>query len=487
MDGVSVLHHGATRGVTGSCHELRIGEAGLLVDCGLFQGVENAAAGNGDPRIDFPVAHLRALVLTHVHIDHCGRLPHLWAAGFDGPVYCSEPSAILLPLVLEDALKVGVSRDARLLREAQARLRRSLRPLAYGTWHALDRLPLSIRLQPAGHILGSAYVECRVRPLPGRQGSESAEPTSTPLTRSLPPPTPGRPFSVLFSGDLGPPHTPLLPAPKPPYGADVVVLESTYGDRDHDDRRTRRQRLQAVIELALRDRGAVLVPAFSIGRTQELLYELEGIIHAARERPATRGLPWQELDIVVDSPLAARFTRAYRKLRPFWDAEAKRRVRAGRHPLAFAQLTTIDDHAQHLRLVELLRKTARPCVVLAAGGMCQGGRIVNHLKALLGDPRTNVLFVGYQAQGTPGRAIQQYGPQGGWVELDGERITVRAGIHTVGGYSAHAGQRDLVRFVRRMRHPPRQVRLVHGDPEAKRALQRELDGLELPIEIVIPS
>lgn len=459
MEGYSLLHHGATGGVTGSCHELRVGAGGLLVDCGLFQGAE-AASGGGDPRIDFPVGHLRALVLTHVHIDHCGRLPYLWAAGFDGPIYCSEPSAQLLPLVLEDALKVGVTRDARILRGVRARLRQRLRPLPYGQWQALDGLPLQLRLRRAGHILGSAYVECRV----GR----------------------ARATTLLFSGDLGAPHTPLLPAPEPAHGADVVVLESTYGDRDHADRRQRRQRLQRVIERALADRGAVLVPAFSIGRTQELLYELEGIIHAARQRPATRGLPWQELDIVVDSPLAARFTAAYRRLRPYWDAEARRRMRAGRHPLDFAQLTTIGSHAQHLRLVELLRKSARPCVVLAAGGMAQGGRMVNHLKALLPDPRTNVLFVGYQAAGTPGRAIQQYGPQGGWVDLDGERITIRAGIHTVAGYSAHAGQSDLVRFVARMRRVPREVRLVHGEEGAKRALKRRLEALGRGIAVTIP-
>lgn len=456
----TLLHHGATRGVTGSCHELRVGDAGLLVDCGLFQGAE-AADGSGGPRIDFPVAQLRALVLTHVHIDHCGRLPYLWAAGFDGPIYCSEPSAQLLPLVLEDALKVGVTRDARILRGVRARLQQRLRPLPYGQWQALDGLPVQVRLRRAGHILGSAYVECRV----GR----------------------ARATTLLFSGDLGAPHTPLLPAPEPAHGADVVVLEPTYGDRDHADRRLRRQRLQRVIERALADRGAVLVPAFSIGRTQELLYELEGIIHAARQRPATRGLPWQELDIVVDSPLAARFTAAYRRLRPYWDAEARRRVRAGRHPLDFAQLTTINSHAQHLRLVELLRKSARPSVVLAAGGMAQGGRIVNHLKALLPDPRTNVLFVGYQAAGTPGRAIQQYGPQGGWVDLDGERITIRAGIHTVAGYSAHAGQSDLVRFVARMRRVPREVRLVHGEAGAKRALGQQLARLGKGIAVKIPQ
>jgi metallo-beta-lactamase family protein len=454
-------HHGAVDGVTGSCHELRAGEHGLLVDCGLFQGAETDTRGHGDPLLDFPIDHIRALVVTHVHIDHVGRLPYLWAAGFRGPIYCSEPSARLLPLVLEDALKVGVTRDRELIDACLARLRRQLRPLPYGAWSAVDGTPFHLKLQPAGHILGSAWVQCRV-------GPARNDPT------------------VVFSGDLGAPYAPLLAAPKSPWRAECVVLESTYGDRDHAGRRTRRARLQRVIERALADRGAVLIPAFSIGRTQELLYELEGIVHAARERRAAPRLPWNELDIILDSPLASRFTRAYRQLRRYWDAEARHRVHQGRHPLAFDTLSTIDSHAQHLKCVDLLRRTARPCVVLAAGGMCQGGRIVDYLAALLGDPRSNVLFVGYQAAGTPGRAIQQYGPRGGWVELDGQRIEIRAGVETLSGYSAHAGQRDLVRFVRRMRHPPREVRLVHGEAGAKRALKKEIEALGQGIEVLIP-
>jgi len=509
-------HHGAVSGVTGSCHELRTANGGLLVDCGLFQGDEAGGRGRNDLAIDFPIDHIKALIVTHAHLDHCGRIPQLWAAGFDGPILCSEPTAILLPLLLEDAIRIGLTRDKREIRRLIDRLKRRLRPQSYGTWQPVPGLAdVTLRLEPAGHILGSAYVLVRVRDEPQFTVGRSSVRQSPPQTRSLvgrtsvrqtPSRAEARPTeerltarpvtsvqrvksrqTILFSGDLGPPHTPLLPAPRPPYGADVVVLESTYGDRTHEDRRSRRARLQRIIEQALKDRGAVLVPAFSLGRTQELLYELEGIVHAARDRQAARDLPWSELDIIVDSPLAARLTRAYRKLRPHWDAEARQRIRAGRHPLAFDNLTTITSHDQHLRLVKLLQRTARPCVVIAAAGMCQGGRIVNHLKALLPDPRTNVLFVGYQAHGTPGRAIQKYGPRGGWVQLDGERVTIHAGIHTVGGYSAHADQHDLVNFIRRMRRPLREVRLVHGDAQAKRALKQAIEGLGLDIKVNIPT
>jgi metallo-beta-lactamase family protein len=284
-----IIHHGGKQGVTGSCHELRLGpEAGILIDCGLFQGNEQETVpgpGSKVPglnpstaispsssglEIDFPVDHLRALILTHVHIDHCGRIPWLLAAGFRGPIFCSQPSALLLPLMLEDAFRVGVSRDARQREKFLAELQKRLRPLPYGQWQAIPAgaaAELQIRLQPAGHILGSAYVECKTRPLSVVRSPLSKTNDNGQLTTDPP-----REARIVFSGDLGAPYAPLLPAPKSPYRADVLVLESTYGDRRHDGRRDRRQRLQAIIEHALANRGAVLIPAFALGRTQELLY-----------------------------------------------------------------------------------------------------------------------------------------------------------------------------------------------------------------------
>lgn len=188
-----------------------------------------------------------------------------------------------------------------------------------------------------------------------------------------------------------------------------MVVESTYGDRLHEDRRTRRQRLQYVIEQALVNKGTILIPAFSIGRTQELLYELEDILHdhpcvADRGHGDAEGkaVDWSRLPIILDSPLASRFTQVYRELEPFWDIEALARVREGRKPLSFANLLTVDSQQSHLAMVERLAETAQPAIVIAAGGMCAGGRIVDYLKAMLHDPRHDVLFVGYQAQGTPG-------------------------------------------------------------------------------------
>jgi metallo-beta-lactamase family protein len=454
---IDIKHHGAVTGVTGSCHELVVGTSGILIDCGLFQGEEEGnGASASDLSIDFPISHIRALVVTHVHIDHVGRIPYLLAAGFEGPIICSEPSAIMLPEILEDALKIGFTRDRALIERVLGLIRSRLVPVPYGQWHTVfdeQGDSLSVRLQRAGHILGSAYVECEAQ-------------------------SDGEFERIVFSGDLGAPHAPLLPEPQPPERADRVVIESTYGDKDHESREDRRYRLKAVLEHALEDGGTVLIPAFSIGRTQELLYEIESLIHEFGE--------WDNLEIVVDSPLAATFTRIYRDLKPFWDDEATELIKKGRHPLSFEQLTVINSHEDHLNAVVYLAKSHRPCVVLAGSGMCAGGRVVNYLKAMLADKRNDVLFVGYQAKGTPGRDILTYGPRGGWVELDGERYDIRARVHQVGGYSAHAGQSDLVRFVSGIEPSPSEIRIVHGDADAKELLKRQFHSVGLK-GIMIPG
>lgn len=461
-----IEHHGAVNGVTGSCHQLHLTpNTSVLIDCGLFQGAEISQSGTqaGNMAIEFPLAGIQALIATHVHIDHVGRLPWLIAAGFKGPVYCTEPSAMLLPTVLEDAFLLGIRRDAQLAERFIKQVEPMLQPAAYRQWLTVinrDDLMLRIRFQRAGHILGSAWVECDVNYLQEKRRRR-----------------------IIFSGDLGAPHAPILPAPDIPYNADVVVLESTYGDRLHEDRRTRRRRFQCALEQALSDGGTVLIPAFSIGRTQELLYELEAIISGQKG-------DWLQMPVILDAPLATRFTQLYRQLKPYWDKEALRRVAAGHKPLGFEQLLTVNTHGQHLAMVNRLAQTRQPAIVITGNGMCSAGRVVNYLKAMLGDPRHNVIFTGFQAQGTPGRAIQKYGPQGGYVELEGERFDIRAGVTTLGGYSAHADQAGLVKFVTGMRHWPQQVRLVHGELYAKQqladALREKARRYGRNMEVLIP-
>ncbi|WP_395763700.1 MBL fold metallo-hydrolase [Stutzerimonas balearica] len=469
-----LIHHGAREGVTGSCHQLWMDEdSSVLIDCGQFQGAD--APDDDELALDFAIDGIKALIITHVHIDHVGRIPNLLAAGFEGPILCSEPSARLLPIVLEDAFRLTISRDQAYLERYLKIVEQRIIALPYDHWfslHDTDTAGCKVRLQPAGHVLGSAYVEFDLQ-TPARDSRR-----------------------IVFSGDLGAPHSPLLPDLAPPERADLLVLESTYGDRRHEDRTHRRERLQAAIERALADQGSVLIPSFSIGRTQELLYELEEILFEHSQSDDDSGsssndpVDWPELPIILDSPLASRFTRTYKDLQVFWDDDARRRLEEGRKPLSFRQLVTVDSHDEHLRVVEHLAATARPAIVIAGNGMCSGGRIVNYLKAMLGDPRHHVLFVGYQGKGTPGRDIQTYGPEGGYVDLDGERIDIRASIDTVGGYSAHADQADLVGFVTRMKQWPGEIRLIHGEPQAKQRLAELLRAryreAGQPGEVTIP-
>ncbi|MDN3379140.1 MULTISPECIES: MBL fold metallo-hydrolase [unclassified Pseudoalteromonas] len=453
---MQIKHHGAVNGVTGSCHELMASKnTSILIDCGLFQG-EDAGI---DLSIQFDVSNITALIVTHCHIDHVGRIPYLFAAGFTGPIYTSIASASLLPLVIEDALKVGVTRDENIINTCLNLLNKRIVAVEFGHWFTLpsdDQAPLKARLQRAGHILGSAYVEIDIADRKNKH-------------------------RVVFSGDLGAPYTPLLPAPKPPYKADTLVIESTYGDKSHQGRKQRTKTLKKVIETAVADNGIVLIPAFSIGRTQELLYELEQLIHSSSKQS-----PWRTIEVIVDSPMAANFTQQYRQFKSLWDTEAKKRLAKGRHPLNFESLHTIDSHKEHMAVINYLSQRKKPAIILAASGMCQGGRIVNYLERFLPDKTTDVIFVGYQGRGTLGREIQKYGPRGGYVFINNEKVHIKAQIHTISGYSAHADQNGLVKFVTGMRKKPKHIKLVHGDDNAKQVLAqkyREVLGEGVEVEI----
>lgn len=479
-----VLHHGAVNGVTGSCHQLQMTDhCSVLIDCGLFQGGDERVAlerYTDYPQIDFSLEGVKALIITHVHADHVGRLPYLLAAGFRGPILCSEPTAKLLPLILEDAFKLEVSRDHKIVERYLQRVQQQIIALPFDHWFSIEQtdvLTAQIRLQRAGHILGSVYVEC-----------DLDYPQATLKRR------------IVFSGDLGAPHSPFLSAPVSPERADILILESTYGDRLHESRMSRQERLESAIDKALADHGTLLIPAFSMGRTQELLYEIEDILHRkALLGPAQpvcdddQFLPitWPQVPVILDSPLASRLTKVYRELQNYWNEEAQVRLADGRKPLQFEQLITVDSHARHMQTVNYLASTGRPAIVIAGGGMCSSGRIVNYLKAMLADQRHNVLFTGFQAKGTPGAAIQKYGPSGGFVELEGERCMIHAGVSTLGGYSAHADQKDLLQFVSGMSQWPAQIRLVHGEEPARKALAKELLGLyraqNKVVDVLIPT
>lgn len=447
---MNIIHHGGFNQVTGSCHELQLSSGQrYLVDCGLQQGSD----AHEEPSIDFSVSGITAVLLTHCHLDHVGRLPYLFAAGFNGPIYATEATVKLLPLVIADAVKIGITRDRTLIEALLDKLTQQLVPCSYDQLIHIGE-HVQCRFRNAGHIMGSAFIECDVADVEGA------------------------PQRVVFSGDIGCYNTPLLQDPATLQRADLLLLESTYGDRLHETRSHREQTLERIIRRCVTDRGAVLIPAFSIGRTQELLYELEAIWHRL-EVAQQDDFP----EVIVDSPLAAEFTELYQQLQPLWDDEAKQRTQAGRHPLSFDHCHTIADHDTHMTLVNRLRSTAEPVIIIAASGMCSGGRIVNYLTELLPDPRTDVLFVGYQAEGTPGYDIQRYGPTGGYVMLDNQRVTINAAIHTLGGYSAHADQRELLDFIGRASEPVKRVRLIHGEPAAQKALAEQItQRFNIPVE-----
>ncbi len=436
-----VIHHGAHEGVTGSCHQLMLTDKrSLLIDCGLFQGQD--AKGRDETQIEFPLDGIQGLILTHVHLDHIGRVPYLIAAGYNGPIYCTPPTVKLLPLMLEDALRLGVTRNKRLIARFLQELKRLVRPMAYNKWHKLDG-GTEIRFLPAGHVLGSAYVEVE-------RGDER----------------------FVFSGDLGSTHAPLMIEPKSPERADFLVLESTYGDRLHEGREDRCARLENILCRTFENSGVTIIPAFSLGRTQELLFELNEIFHRVQRRCGCDLL--SKVDVIVDSPLSLRLTQIYDSMREYWSEEARHVLTYDDQPLVFDNLISVDGHRDHLRKVEYLRHSKRPAIVIAGSGMCTGGRIVNYLKAFVEDPTSDVVFVGFQGLGTPGRYIQD---QAGWVKLDGGKYDIRCGVHTLSGYSAHADQQDLLRFVQGMPSPPKAIRLVHGEPPAKEALATKLKEL----------
>lgn len=431
-NGVHVTHHGGKTSVTGSCHELNIRGDGVLIDCGLFQG--NDAVKNS-LEIEFKTSHICALVLTHAHIDHIGRLPWFLATRFQGPIFCTHATAHLVPLMLDDGLRLQLDLTRVQRSRILERIKRQLKPVEYATWIPIKSQRQGyftyIRFNPAGHILGSAYVEVK---LPNQE-------------------------IAVFSGDLGPKNTPLLPDPQPPKRADYLFIESTYGNKQHESIATRSERLLTIIMKNLQNGGTIIIPAFSVGRTQELLYDIESLLH---QKQLSDSLP-----IIVDSPMAAKITKAYRRYRKLWTVEGKSKRKAGRFPLGFRQCVVIDSHKDHLTLVNRLASAGEPAIVIAASGMCMGGRVMDYLQALLPDARSDVIFTGYQAQGTLGRQLQNKVKH---VEIDNESVAVRASVHTMSGYSAHADQQDLMSYIMGCKEHLKQLHLIHGERYAKEAL-----------------
>jgi metallo-beta-lactamase family protein len=439
-----IIHLGAEHAVTGSCHLVQIRGVSIMVDCGIAQG--------GDPVVpfkDWPVepSALDYLFLTHSHIDHIGRLPGLIQKGFRGEIITSHPTKALLGPMLRDAMGFSCMTGHEIMK-----LEQTIDDLSWGfEYNEKFDLKKGIRftLGRAGHILGSCFVrfECR----------DSY-------------------WSVIFSGDLGAKGTPILPDPDIPEPADLLVLESTYGDRLHENREQRTEMLGKILGRALSDRGKVYIPAFALGRTQEVIYDMDRLFSGAIYQKRFPAFSAESRPpVFVDSPLGLEITKIYSGLSGYWDNEARELCMHGDHPIDFERLYAVKDYKDHLRLLDL----KSPAVIIAGSGMCIGGRIVDHLKTGLEEKRNDVVFVGYQARGSTGRDIIRYSKKhGGYVYLDGKRVFIKAKVHILTGYSAHADQKGLVEWVESIPEKPKQIKLVHGEYQAQSALATVLANRE---------
>jgi metallo-beta-lactamase family protein len=457
---VDVTFLGAAREVTGTCHLVRVGDSTVALDLGMFQG-KRAESTQKNRTVPFDVNQLSALVLSHAHIDHSGRLPLLSAHGYANPIYCTAATRDLSAVMLADSAHIQ-EKDAEFL----ARRQRDAVPPLYGmrdATRAVDRmvgLPydtwfdvvpgMRATFTDAGHILGSASVmlECT------EGGSRKR---------------------IVFSGDVGRRGLPIIRDPKPPTGgADVVLLESTYGNRDHPPVAGARDQLARVVSETAARGGRILVPAFSVGRTQELVYDLHIL---AREGK----IP--EIPIYIDSPLAIDATTVF-----------------AMHPEIFDRTEDLVQKVQDLFKFPLVRYTREateskalnsqhgPMVIIAASGMAEAGRILHHLAHGASDPRNTILIVGFQAEHTLGRRIVDHAPM---LRIFGDEIPLRARVEVLAGYSAHGDRHELQQWLDAVRDDaPRgdaagqgtspDVYLVHGEPDAQDAFAEQLRAAGYP-------
>ena len=446
-----VHFHGAAGEVTGSMHLVEAAGKRVLLDCGMRQGSAEMEAGNVDP-FPFDVASLDALVLSHAHIDHIGRVPLLVKRGFRGPIFAQQATADLMPIMLLDSASLAESDAARFNRrrthgevEQQPLYTKDDVSDAMALVRALPydaRQPIvpgiEIAFRDAGHILGSSIVELWAD---GRK--------------------------LVFSGDLGPTGTPILRDPTPIRDADLVLMESTYGDRDHKDRAETIVELGGILEQAWRDGGNVLIPAFAVGRSQELLYWFAKY--------------WDEWDmsrwqVFLDSPMAGKVVQAYGRHHDLFDDEARRVWRDAPNPFKLPNLHITASTEESMAI----NRVQRGAIVIAGSGMANGGRILHHLRNNLGRREAHVVFVGYQGAGTIGRRLVDGAK---WIRIHGRDVRVNATMHTVGGLSAHADQRGLLAWFGHF-DPKPALALVHGEDKAREALAGEI-GERHGIEVVL--
>lgn len=454
---------GAARQVTGSCHLLSTSGARVLLDCGMYQGSAATEASNRQP-FPFDPRSIDAVVLSHAHLDHGGLLPRLVRQGFGGSIYATPPTRELLELLLKDAAFLA-QKDIDWENRQRERAGRPLLEPIYTVEDVVETMTrvstlefdtplrigdgLELRFVEAGHILGAAAVDLRID-----EG--------------------GRRRRLVFSGDLGHDSSLLLRAPAPIDGADVLLMESTYGDRDHRPLDDTVEEFARILEQAGRGGGNVLIPSFAVGRAQEILYLLGRFHHEGR-------LPQRA--VFLDSPMAISATEIHHRHMDLFnrrDTGLMKRADA-RNLHAWLPSLRLSRTAEESMAIN---KIAGGAVIVAGSGMCNGGRIRHHLKYNLWRPEAHVVIVGFQARGTPGRALVDGASH---LRLFGSEIAVKANIHTLGGFSAHAGQTGLLSWLDGFRHPVPRVYLVHGEPEKSEVLAEKIRTRGVEVEIPEPG
>lgn len=437
---------GASSGVTGSCHLLTTGSHKILLDCGQFQGGKAQEALNAEP-FPFEPSEVECVILSHAHIDHCGRIPLLVKRGFTGDIYCTDATADLLDVMLKDSGYIHEKDAEWKSRKAERAGKPPVEPL-YTYDDACEALKyvkpvlydqlirinddVQIVFNDAGHILGSAITELWIR----EDDKES---------------------KIVFSGDLGMIDRPILRDPTIIKKADYVIMETTYGNRNHPANATSIKSLLDIVLKTVRRGGTVVIPSFAVGRTQELIFEFNKFYEENSEYKSEL----DKLTVYIDSPMATTATEVFRRNAQVFDEETRNYILKGDNPLDFKNLRFTRSTAES----QALNLDRTPKVIISASGMCEAGRIRHHLKHNLWDARSSIVFVGYQAEGTLGKLLVEGKKD---VTLFGEDIHVNAEIYNLEGFSGHADQNGLFAWIAGFRQRPKQVFLVHGEEQSKK-------------------